>query len=185
MIISKLKGKIEELKNENTKLIESIKDKNENCAKQLINCGIQANLCLVNCQSITTTSFDKHHCNSSSVDQCFYNDSYCCCLMETKSTKKSDFALEKEELENKCKLLLEEKDVAYKTCIDTERKYYNLEREMKKTLDEMKTQHENKLEEFNAQMESYETTFIVNKRDFDTYKKQGITLFFKNYCSLI
>lgn len=172
------------MKNENTKLIESIEDKNENCLKQLINCGIQANLCSVNCQSITTTSSDKRHCNSSSIDQCIHNNSYCCCLVETKSTIKSDFALEKEELENKCKLLLEENDVAHETCMDTERKYYNLEREMKKTLDEMKTQYENKLDEFNAQMETYETTFLVNKRDFDTYKKQGIIFFFNYYLLL-
>lgn len=62
--------------------------------------------------------------------------------------------------------------------MDVEWKYYNLERQMKKSLDEMKIQYENKLEEFNVQVDTYETTFIVNKKDLDTYKKQGILLFF-------
>lgn len=43
-IISNFIQNIQELKKENTALIESINDKNENCEKQLIYRGIQTNL---------------------------------------------------------------------------------------------------------------------------------------------
>lgn len=195
-IIGNLKGEVQELKIKNIKLIEAIKDKKKVGSKQSTHCGIQVNLSSVNFQSeLSSKNFehkwidctkDCNNCDSNQhnsnnnccADQCMYNDSRCCCLIAIKNTEKLDGASEKEELEKKYKLLLEEKDLLQKTCIDAERKYYNLERDMKKSQDEMKIQHENKLEEFNAQMETYETTFIVNKRDFETYKKQGIILFY-------
>lgn len=126
------------------------------------------------CGSDQRNDFNNERC----IDQCNCNDSYCSFSVQTKTTNKCDCNAEKEYLQkemDRMKKLFEVKEtVAQKEYADIERKYYNMEKEMNKILTEKKEEYEYKLEELNTQIDMYEKAYLLNEKNLDTYKMQGI-----------
>lgn len=154
------------------------------------------------CKRNFCNSNDKNMChcepctlNNSCTCQCHANDSpyespfntissMCSCIssnctifVQSKAEEKCDCianAKEKEDLLNQLK-------TEQKLTIDFKRKYFNMEREMQKTLEknlaDKEIEYDKKMKELSAQLEAMEINLVYNERDLNNALKRGIIIF--------
>jgi len=185
----------------------NVKEDEQTINLKLVDVGSQTHMCPAQCQPITALTNCNSHINiirqcdnlisiydsdkiSNNPHQLDFkktsicvnpSDNYSCSVESKNTTKCFGFFCDKENLQcqlNEMKLLFEKKEkAARKELCDTKQTYYNKEIIISKCLDDTKEQCQNKLNEANAQLETYETAILYKEYELKNSQIRGKIIF--------
>ena len=152
-------------------------DSNKNNLRPCDNC----NICISSYDSDKIIINPSHLDYKKTSDSVSPSDDYFCSSESKHTIKCFGFLFDKENLQcklNEMKSLFQKKEkAAKKELYDTEQIYYNKEIIINKYLDDTKEQCQKKLDESNAQLETYETAILYKEYELKNFQIRGKIIF--------